>query len=400
MEKLKNMKPGKWIAIVLLFVAALACKTNYDTFEQYTKDGEKIYVGTPDTVLVEEGFNKLRFKVAINADPKIKKGVLTTTDKSVQHEFTYERTRIGRDTLSFDLAIPEGEYTFSLYLMDAAGNTSVKREISAKVFGERYQSGLINRGISDLENFKNEAAFKWMDAPPNMIRTTLTYEDALGVARTIDIPNNETLTEIDNYKLGGEFQVKSYYKPTPKAIEEFESLGPEAKFPTDYLLDKSLIKALKLPGDATAGCSGSTYERLTDGSIKEYWHSCDIPEDKYPLIMSFDLGVEANLSRFKLVERQDCCGRRGPGAYQIWASNDISKGVTADIDEVGLEAWEVDAMAKGWIKLVDVTGNTQTTFETPIPANGKTYKYFRLVAISAMDGSSITNFNEFSFWTR
>lgn len=384
----------------MLAVAALACKTNYDTFEQFTKDGEKIYVGTPDTVLVEEGFNKLRFRVAINADPKVKKGVLSTMDKSVQHEFLYERTKIGPDTLTFDLDIPEGEYTFSLHMMDAAGNTSVKREVSAKVYGERYQSGLINRGISDLETFKKGAAFTWTDPPVNMIRTTLTYEDAQGVMRSVEVANDEKRTEIDSYKLGGRFLVKSYYKPTRMAIEEFETFSPEAKFPMDYLLNKSLIKALKLPGDATEGCSGSTYARLTDGSIKEYWHSCDIPEDKYPFIMSFDLGVQANLSRFKLVERQDCCGNRGPKAYQIWASNDISKGVTVDIDTAGLADWEVDAAAKGWVKLVDVTGNTQTTFETLIPADGKTYKYFRLVAISAIDGSGITNFNEFSFWTR
>ena len=386
--------------MAMLLVAALACETNYETFEKFTKDGEKIYVGTPDTVLVGQGFNKLRFRVAVNADPKIKKGVLSTTDKSVEHEFAFERAKIGSDTISFDLDIPEGEYTFSLYLMDAEGNTSIKREVSAKVYGERYQSGLIDRGIFDLETFKKEAAFTWTDAPANMIRTTLSYEDAQGVMRSVEVPNDEKRTEIDSYKLGGKFVVKSYYKPTPMAIEEFESIPQERKFPVDYLLNKSLIKALKLAGDATGGCHESTYERLTDGSIEKYWHSCDIPEDQYPFIMSFDLGVQANLSRFKLVERQDCCGSRGPGAYQIWASNDIKKGATVDIDKVGLAAWEIDAAAKGWTKLTAVTANTQTTFETVIPANGKTYKYFRLVAISAIDGGSIANFNEFSFWTR
>jgi hypothetical protein len=400
MEKLTYKRIGRWVFMAILSITILSCETINGTFEDFTKDGEVIYVGTPDTVLVGSGFNKLRFWIAMNADPKITKGRLSTIDQSITHEFDLVRTQNGKDTISFDLNIPEGEYTFGVLLMDAIGNSSVRKEISAKVYGESYQSGLVNRGLTQIETFVQGAAFHWADTSVNMITTTLSYEDKNGVMQTIEVSNGETRTLVDSYKLGGRVMINSSFKPSPISIEDFNAIPSERTFPDDYILEKSHISALRLPGDASDGCHGSTYERLTDGSIAEYWHSCDTAEDQYPFIMSFDLGTEANLSRFKLDERQDCCGERSPASYQIWGSNDLNQVETIDIDKAGIESWEADAQTKGWVKLVDQSGNLNGTFTVEIPASNKNYRYLRFVGISAIDGSSITGFNELTFWAK
>lgn len=378
----------------------MGCQTTLDTYEDFVKDGETVYIGTADTVLVAPGFNKLRFYVAINSDPKISRGLLKNNDGSVNHEFEVIRTKNGKDTVTFDLELPEGEYTFGLFLLDAAGNSSVRREVPARVYGETYQNNLINRSLSNIDTYVKGATFYWDEPLANMQTTILTYEDEAGVLKTVTVPNEESETYVESYKLGGQIVIKSLYKPIEIAMEDFEAIPLEREFPVDYILDKSLIRALKLLGDASDGCYESSYQRLTDGSIAEYWHSCDTAEDQYPFIMSFDLGVEADLSRFKLDQRQDCCGSRSPGSYQIWASNDLNLGETINIDEAGLEAWEADANAKGWVKLVDESGNQNGTFTVDVPTEGQTYKYVRFVGISAIDGSSITNFNELTFWAR
>lgn len=390
----------RWTSLFILIAIFWSCQTTLETYQDFVKDGETVYIGTADTVLVSPGFNKLRFYVAINSDPKISRGLLKTNDGSVNHEFEVIRTKNGKDTVSFDLELPEGEYTFGLFLMDQTGNSSVRKEVPARVYGETYQSNLINRTLKNVDTFVNGATFYWDEPLANMQKTVVTYEDEAGVLQTVTVPNEESETYLPSYKLGGQIMVKSLYRPIEIAMEDFEAIPVESEFPIDYILDKSLIRALRLPGDASDGCYESSYERLTDGSIAEYWHSCDTPEDQYPFIMSFDLGVEANLNRFKLDQRQDCCGSRSPGAYQIWATNDLGTGETIDIDEAGLEAWEADARAKGWVKLVDETGNQNGTFIVDVPTEGKTYRYLRLVGISAIDGSSITNFNELTFWAK
>jgi hypothetical protein len=389
-----------WMYFAVFSLMVLGCETTKDTYEEFVRDGETIYVGTADTVLVAPGFNKLRFYVAINADPKIKKGLLQTNDESIRHEFEVVRAKSGNDTISFDLDLPEGEYTFGLFLLDEAGNMSIRREVPARVYGETYQTNLINRSIDKIDTYFKGAIFYWGEATTNMLSTLLTYEDEQGVMHNIEVLNNETQTKVESYKLGGKIIVTSSFKPIEIAFEEFEAFSSERAFPDDYILDKTLISALRLPGDASDGCYESSYERLTDGSIEEYWHSCDIVEDQYPFIMSFDLGMEANLSRFKLDERQDCCGSRSPDTYQIWATNDLSLGETIDIDEAGIESWEADAQTKGWVKLVEQSGNLNGTFTVEIPASNHHYRYLRLVGISAIDGGSITNFNELTFWAK
>lgn len=122
--KIPKMK--KWAWLIIFSAIVVGCETNRETFEDFVREGETIYVGAADTVLVGSGFDKLRFWVAINADPKIKKGIIISTDNSINHEFDVERKQNGSDTITFDLEIPEGEYTFGLYMMDAAGNTSVR----------------------------------------------------------------------------------------------------------------------------------------------------------------------------------------------------------------------------------------------------------------------------------
>lgn len=404
MKKQKIAISRTSLGLMALITIFLACETNRETFDDFVKEGETIYVGAADTILVGSGFDKLRFWVAINADPKIKSGLLTSTDNTITHEFEVQRNQNGKDTITFDLPIPEGEYTFGLFLMDAAGNKSVRREVPAKVYGEKYQNSLVNRGINEINAFSNTASITWSEAAPNMVITKLIYEDQSGVMRSIEVENGENTTIVEGYRLGGELHVQSVFKPTPMAIENFEASPSERSFPSEYMLDKSLISALRLPFDASDGCYGSSYARLTDGEINEFWHSCENEqenaEDLYPWVMSFNLGEAVNLSKFRLDERQGCCGDRSPAAYQIWVTNDTSKGETIDIDTVPLDEWEKDATAKGWVKLVDVSDNSQPTFEVDIPQASQNYQYVRIVGLRSIGGGLSANFNEFTFWGR
>src|SRR5690554_3224874 len=223
MENLMKSRILKWIYFSVFSVLVLSCGTNQETFEEFIKDGETIYIGTADTVLVGSGYNKLRFWVAINADPKITRGLLNTNNESISHEFEVNRSKNGNDTITFDLDIPEGEYSFGLFLMDEAGNRSVRREVPAKVYGDAYASSLVNREISEIETSATGAVFNWASAPTDMVKTVLAYEDGAGLMQRIEVANDENETKVDSYQLGGNILVTSSFKPTSSAIAEFEA---------------------------------------------------------------------------------------------------------------------------------------------------------------------------------
>ncbi|RTE52272.1 hypothetical protein EHW67_19000 [Arenibacter aquaticus] len=380
-----------------IFFAVASCEETTETYSEFTKDGEIIYVGTPDTVIVAPGYEKLQFSIVINADPKISSGVLQTKDKSFVQEFDVQRQNIGQDTILFIANLDEGEYNFDVYLKDDSGNTSIPREVTTVVYGSKYQNTLLSRSISAIKVFESEAILSWGDVPNGSISTSLSYEDADGAMQTIEIPNDINETILTSYNLGGQIIVESIYAPSPNAIEVFTA-SSETVFPEQFQLNHTNITALRLPFDASDGCYVSSYERLTDGATGEYWHSCDSAEDQYPFVMSFDIGVSANLSGFRLDKRSACCGGRSPGAYQIWATNDLTGAETADIDAGELSDWEADATAKGWVKLIDVTGNTQETFEVEILENAENYRYIRIVGISSINGELNANFDEFTFF--
>lgn len=73
--------------------------------------------------------------------------------------------------------------------------------------------------------------------------------------------------------------------------------------------------------------------------------------------------------------------------------------MTVDIDAGTIADWEADAVAKGWVKLLDVSGNDSPTFEAEVPDEGS-FRYFRIVGVSAINGDLVANFNEFTFWAR
>lgn len=393
---------NKWtyLTVFSIISIAISCEETNETYDQFTKDGETVYIGAPDTVLVAPGFGKLRFSVVINADPKISKGVVQTKDMSIMHEFDVTRQNIGKDTVQFDIELEEGEYNFDVFLKDDGGNTSVSREVPSVVYADNYLSTLISRQVKEVVAYGDRAIIEWSDVADRILNTTITYEDASGTMQTVTIPNDESETELDSFKLGGEITVISSFTPVDNAIETFDSAPITAEIPNFLLLDPALITALKLPFDATDGCYGGSYEKLTDGATGEFWHSCEGEADtldQYPFVMSFDLGVTARLTGFRLDERSGCCGERSPASYQIWGTNDLGGGDTADIDSATIADWEADAIAKGWVKLLEVSDNTQPTFEVDISGTTESFRYVRVVAISSIEDGAVANFDEFTF---
>jgi hypothetical protein len=370
-----------------------------DTYKEFIVDAGKIYIGAPDSVFVEQGFNRLRFNVAINADPKISKGVLYNLEGTVDHEFVVERTRNGRDTIYFELELEEGEYTFQMLLMDNKGNSSVKREFPARVLGENYRNSLLPRTLNSLVELDNGIQLNWTAPLTNMAFSEIQYLDESGEEVVLKIENNQSTNVIDNFKLGEMLKITSFYYPILGRIEVFTSNSIELTLPVDRMVPKSPMSFLRLNGDASDGCYGSTYAKLIDGTTSTgFWHSCEDTDDLYPWVMSLDLGTEVESTRFKIDQRPECCGDRSPKHFQIWATNDISNANTINISENELEVWEIDAASKGWTKLLEITNNTNHSPMVDIPSNGRKFKYIRIVGITSIGGGLEANFNEFTFW--
>ena len=219
------------VAMTFIILLIFACETVEKTYDNFTKYGERLYIGTPDSITVTHGFKKLEFTIGINADPKISSGVLQTTDGSYTHSFDVERTNWDEDTVKFTVDLEPGEYDFQIILKDKAGNQSIPREISTVVYGENYINKLIGRNIKEIKTFVNARIILGKPSK-GAIFSRLKYEDTSGTMQSIDIDNDVYIIHVDNYKVGGKIEVTNLYKPTENVFELFSSKPYRDVFPS------------------------------------------------------------------------------------------------------------------------------------------------------------------------
>ncbi|WP_162633332.1 DUF4998 domain-containing protein [Echinicola strongylocentroti] len=212
----------KVLLVMIMGAGLVACETTMETYDEFLVDGETVYVGKADSVMVEEGFEKLKFNIAINADPKITKGLINTIDETIHHEFEVNRKHAGADTITVDMELPEGEYTFGVFFFDDYGNSSIREEVTARVYGEAYIDRLMNRAISNMEmNDQNELTINWSSPIGTSTYTQLTYEDPMGEVHSIEVPNEDSETIIEAVKEGSELTIITAYRPTSTSFEDF-----------------------------------------------------------------------------------------------------------------------------------------------------------------------------------
>lgn len=200
-----------------------SCHSIQDTYEEFLVDGESIYIGVPDTIIVDPGYERLRFNVIINADPKIEKGIIVDLLNEPVHEFSVERRHNGNDTISFILDFEEGNHTLFMILMDGFGNKSLKKEIVVEVYGSLYENGLVNRQIVNIEMESSSFIINWDQATDELEKTVLEYENSYGNLDSVVIYPQDEQTILSEYKIEGEYSIQSFYKPMPNAIDRFAS---------------------------------------------------------------------------------------------------------------------------------------------------------------------------------
>jgi len=108
-------------------------------------------------------------------------------------------------------------------------------------------------------------------------------------------------------------------------------------------LDKAKFKEVFLPGDSPGTTYGGALRKMWDGSTTpgggRYYHSGNAPST-VPKMLTFDLGVEAKLSRFALqAPSNDIFNDVALKKYEIWGTITLDPSGSFD----------------GWTKLLDVT---------------------------------------------
>lgn len=219
-----------------------------ETYDQFIPENV-VSIAKPDSVAaVSNGYNKILFKVFVNADPKVKKAVIALFDDDVTDDddkviatIDINRTIFQPEVYEVEVDMEEGGIEFFVHMEDAEGNTSIKYDVFGTVIGDSYVESLQARSYSVVRFYSETEAVIYWDSNRNasdeiidelLVKSVITYTSNVdGSQLTIEVDESEEVTIIPDFIPEGTFTYTTFYRLSTASDIIFESNPTEGVFP-------------------------------------------------------------------------------------------------------------------------------------------------------------------------
>lgn len=294
----KINKQVLFAGLAILFCSILASCAKMDDYKKFTEGGEISYTGKLDSVRINSG----KYRVVLNglflADPKVKKCVVYWNNKADSVVVPVTRTA-NVDTLKLAITnISEGVQNFIIYTYDDAGNRSIPVYRTGRVYGDRYQATLANRGVNSA--FTNEtgvSTIEWggMDRVSGVFATEVIYTDNSNAEKTVRIPIDVSNYVIPNFKEKGTIKYRTLFLPDTLSIDTFYTAYTDMYIPKFSKVDVTSTYLKNVgPGIVASSMSGTRWGILADwvtsASVKNASGTVGGFENKSGGVISFEAG--------------------------------------------------------------------------------------------------------------
>ncbi|TDQ08784.1 DUF4998 domain-containing protein [Pedobacter metabolipauper] len=274
----------------------MACKKMDSTYEQYVIKGGIQYPGAAKSAVLHGGNKRAILEWLKGSDPKIVKARIFWNNyaDSVEVPITASQSVV-RHTFT---TLAENFYSFTIKTYDAQGHVSVPVEVSGSVYGDNYQSRVLERPLNAAMLTKaNVLKLNWSiaDSVTGAFATDLEYTNTAGVLKTVRFKGGLLNTEIADYKLETNFRYRTLYLPDSLAIDTFYTgylSGPKLK------LDKKEWVIANFdnnhPGDE------NKVANIIDGNPGTRWHGLATNPTPYPHYFSVNMGAVRTITDLSL----------------------------------------------------------------------------------------------------
>lgn len=274
---LKRLVQFFYVVAVLLIAGFLSsCTKMRDNYAPFIKDGEQIYTGKVDSIVVSPGKNRLKLTWLLVSDPKITHCRVYWNDGLDSLNVPVHKTE-NTDTINVMIDhLAEGLYSFYIYTYDDNGHSSVRAEVTGTVYGDNFAGSIFNRSIDSAEYhaLTKDVHIKWFGVAAQAASLDVIYTDTLGIQRSkyitkviYDSARPAAFLDqdiLDGYKEGTSFRYRTGYLPTDNAMDTF-FIDYKEVTPTLYVPPPppTGISNFALNGKVTASSSGN--QNVTDG---------------------------------------------------------------------------------------------------------------------------------------
>lgn len=211
------------MAVVSAFAILLfaGCKKMDNTYQQFIKDGETIYIGKADSVLLRGGNNRIEVSWLLLSDPKVNSYKMYWNNRRDSVAGSVTKTE-NIDTVRVLLEdMPEGTHHFEIVMLDKYGHASVPTSVSGKVYGSQYEETLLNRTYRGMQRLDNDLEIDWMPAETTLIGVEVNYVNRDGVPTEHMVSNLVDKYVLPDFPENGTFEYRSLFLPEANALDTF-----------------------------------------------------------------------------------------------------------------------------------------------------------------------------------
>ncbi len=222
MKILKNI--GLLLATGLFLTA---CDKADEAYKKYIPNGEIIYPGKADSLVAHPGKNRIQLVWLLTTDPRVNKSRIFWNSGADSMEVAIHRSQ-KIDTIKAVINnLTEGSYVFQVYTYNPENARSIKSEVYGDVYGDFYESNLINRILKSATVNNGSTTLVWDEPDPRSPGVLLSFSDQSGQAKTIMVSSEEGTTVLNTIPQAGSESFQTLYLPVPSAIDTLRA--PEVK---------------------------------------------------------------------------------------------------------------------------------------------------------------------------
>lgn len=304
MVKQLNMRTIIFISVIALMVVA-ACKKMDDNYKEYIIPGGVVYPGKPLTPKFHPGKYRAMVSWKRGTDPKITKARIYWNNFTDSVEVLIAPKQ---DSVSYIFTnLQETIYSYTIRTIDENGNKSVPVELTGSVFGDTYQTSLLNRAIASAtigEDDKLTILWGAADTTNGARTTEVRYTTVGGQTAIASFSAKKDTSIITGVQGGAGFEYRTVFTPDTLAIDTFYTAWQQ--------LPGSFMQIARTTWTATA----DTYElngqlpngapsKLLDADNESYWHTnhSKAPVTGYPHWLAFNMNRRVKVDRVVLTSR-------------------------------------------------------------------------------------------------
>lgn len=321
--------------IGLIFsIIFISCSKMNDLHMDYLLEGERVYVGQPDSVHILPGINRVELQYWVS-DPKAKKMKVYWNNKldSILTDIPY--SDVNKPKILEIKNLEPKNYSFQIIVYNENWkNPSIPMEVITEVYSEKYLSRLFPRRIEYVNYLTPEKVYvNFYRSTDKSIESVITYTNLDGISVKTTVPNDESSVVLENFK--GNLEVTTFFLPFEMALDTLHSV-PEVFTEIDVILNKSLFARWNPPGIPYKDI-GAAYsiEKIWDNNyFSTFFIAGGASGSVLPLPydFTFDLGQEKRITRIKQWQRMTLSilyGEQQIKRFELWGSK--TPDVTADL---------------------------------------------------------------------